>query len=387
MEQKVKLIIIGLIGFLVIALLLAGQLYMAKGKLENNIKELTDANDSLKQGLDNANQERERLAQNINSLQAERDSISQARDELQRRIDMLAREKEGLMAKIKAQKEAVAQQPQMMPQVSSTVANDAYWASILKSNADLQLKIEDIRNELKNLQIKNEELQRNKNLADLEMANLTREKKELQSQLEYNQKMIDNVTSQLVNERNDKFKMQDTLKTIKSENSSLRRQLETLNTRKIDLEKKLQEIKESKDGLERDFNNMQTLLKGKADEICRLKDQLGQADKPAAGASDDNGSVNLPPIVVRPQGQPEELTASQPSSSNLAGKVLAVNKQDKFVIIDLGEGTGIKLGDNLRVYRDNKDIGTVVVVQVRKDISACDIKTQNLPIKIGDRVQ
>ena len=385
MEQKAKLIILGLIGFLVVALLLAGQLFVTKGKLERQITELADSNATLKQGLDNANQERERLARNINSLQAERDSISQARDELQRRIDMLAREKEELMAKINAQKEAAAQQPQM-PQAGSTAANDAYWANILKSNADLQLKIESIRNELKSLQIKNEELQRNKGSADLEMANLAREKQELQSQLEYNQKVLDNVTIQLVNERNDKFKMQDTLKTIKSENSSLRRQLETLNTRKIDLEKKLQEIKESKDGLERDFNNMQTFLKGKADEICRLKEQLGQADKPAAGASEDNHSVNLPPIVVRPQGQPEELTPQSPSS-NLAGKVLAVNKQDKFVIIDLGEGTGIKLGDNLRVYRDNKDIGTVVVVQVRKDISACDIKTQNLPIKIGDRVQ
>ena len=57
------------------------------------------------------------------------------------------------------------------------------------------------------------------------------------------------------------------------------------------------------------------------------------------------------------------------------------------MVVDLGEDSGIKLGDMLQVYRSGEAIGTLEVIQVRKPISACDIKKESTPIRIGDTVR
>jgi hypothetical protein len=56
--------------------------------------------------------------------------------------------------------------------------------------------------------------------------------------------------------------------------------------------------------------------------------------------------------------------------------------------VDLGEESGIRAGDSFRVYRDNnQEIATVEVIQVRQNISACDIKKETVSIKIGDTIR
>ena len=52
-----------------------------------------------------------------------------------------------------------------------------------------------------------------------------------------------------------------------------------------------------------------------------------------------------------------------------------------------GEEAGIKNGDALRVYRSDRPIANIEAIQVRRNISACDIKKQGAVIKIGDTVR
>ena len=54
---------------------------------------------------------------------------------------------------------------------------------------------------------------------------------------------------------------------------------------------------------------------------------------------------------------------------------------------ELSEKTGIKVGDPLKVYRNGNHIGSVEVIQVRKDISAADIKQKSTAFKPGDTVK
>ncbi|VAW17500.1 hypothetical protein MNBD_BACTEROID05-706, partial [hydrothermal vent metagenome] len=67
--------------------------------------------------------------------------------------------------------------------------------------------------------------------------------------------------------------------------------------------------------------------------------------------------------------------------------VVSLNKDNNFLIVDIGESTGIRMGDMLSVYRDSKYIARLEVIQVRKDISACDIKDQWSEVNIGDIVR
>ncbi len=260
---------------------------------------------------------------------------------------------------------------------------------ILKAKADLELQLGNLRNDLKSAQINNEELQRTKASLELEITNLNREKSELQRQAEYNQKMIDSITADIARERNDKFNIAGDLKAIKSENKILRRQLSSLNNRKIELERKLQDVVESKVNLEKDYANMESILKDKVGEVCRLKDRISES---VASAADDNtkpamnkgnSSINLPPIVIRPPAD----NPVKSSTSGLLGKVLTINKDNNFVVIDLGEDAGVKVGDTFKIYRQDKLVGNVLVIQTRRDISACDIKKEVGSIKIGDTVR
>ena len=137
--------------------------------------------------------------------------------------------------------------------------------------------------------------------------------------------------------------------------------------------------------LERKFSEMQVMLSDQLSQIGNLNQQLTQIateEKPKTALPiEKRESVELPPIVVRPQSG-----NSQSESVPVDGKVLAVNKESNFVIVDLGEGAGIKVGNRFRVSRDGQYVGDVEVIQIRKNISACDIKKEIVPIQIGDSV-
>ncbi|MFC1805172.1 hypothetical protein ACFLZ3_05050, partial [Candidatus Omnitrophota bacterium] len=100
-------------------------------------------------------------------------------------------------------------------------------------------------------------------------------------------------------------------------------------------------------------------------------------------------SVELSPIVVRPFGaeiyEPE--IGALEVSRVLSGEVLAVNKGNNFVVIDLGSDAGLGVGDTLRVFRNNYAFATIEVIQVRAGIAACNINQSIGPIRAKDQVK
>jgi hypothetical protein len=168
----------------------------------------------------------------------------------------------------------------------------------------------------------------------------------------------------------------------------LSRQLQSLNSRKVNLDQKIQELQDSKSSLERRISEMEVMLTDRVSQIDNLKTRMesvrGDAVVPVAVQSKKE-SVELPAIVVKPQ--PDKPSDSGNPDAGLSGKVLAVNKENNFIIVDLGQDSGIKVGDMLKVYRGTKPIAGVEVIQIRHNISACDIRREATPIKIGDTVR
>jgi predicted nuclease with TOPRIM domain len=255
----------------------------------------------------------------------------------------------------------------------------------LKAKTDLELQLAVVRNDLKTTQINDEQLKRETNTLTLELNNLKREKEDLKRQFDYNQKLVDSLSQDLVREKNDKNKIQETFKSLRNENTMFLQQIRSLSNRKITLENKLQALQNEKTNLERKFNEMQVMLSDKLSQIGNLSQQITEINNEEKPKRDlpiqKRESVELPPIVVRPQSQ-----GAQSEEASVDGKVLAVNKENNFVVVDLGQDTGIKTGNRLRVSRDGQYVGDVEVMQVRKNISACDIKKEIVPIQIGDSV-
>lgn len=123
-----------------------------------------------------------------------------------------------------------------------------------------------------------------------------------------------------------------------------------------EMEEKKQQIQITLDKLEKEIATRQqteaqllTAVKEKKLLEAKLK-ELTKAPK----------IVELEKIIIKP-------------TSRITGKILAVNKEYAFVMIDLGKANKLNLADVLSVYRDNKFIGRVQIEDIEEDICAAAI--------------
>jgi chromosome segregation ATPase len=409
MEQKIKFIVIGLVGLSIVCLFLFIQaasqqqrllreskdlktentaLVNKASKLENDLKEIQGKIDSFKA-------ERDRVAAELKDLGGKFEAVSKARDALIASASHLAEQQALVPQNTDAYREAVlAAKTELEMQLSSLrvelrnlqIINESLQKE--KNKTDLEMQLSSLRVELKNLQINNESLQREKGILEIDINNLGNEKKDFLRQLDYNQKLLDSMSQEVARERNDKIAIQGSFKTTKVENAALIRQLKNLVNRKILLDKKVQDLAEGKFVLEKRLNEMEMMITGKSSKIGTLKNELDTVRSGQSSVSLERKPgrefVELPAIVVRSAPSAEK---SKAQLQEFPGEILAVNLDSNFVVIDLGSSSGVKVEDVFNVYRDARSIGTIGVIQTRANISACDIKKMSAALRIGDQVK
>ncbi len=214
---------------------------------------------------------------------------------------------------------------------------------------------------------------------------------EISSEKDGLQKAIDSITSELEEEKNAKALLEQRFEVLKNDNKILTRQLSKLNEQKNDLEKKFQDSQKEKIKVEQSFEGEEQIIPSPVAQVDNLKEQpdvIQSAPGPripkAEEVRDGIKAIELSPIVVRPSAEPE---AREIPVVPVRGKVLAINKESNFVIINLGFDAGAKVGDIFRVYREDQLIASLEVIQTRSNIAACDIKREMFPVKIGDVVR
>jgi chromosome segregation ATPase len=388
MEQKIKFIIIGLAVFAIACLLLFIQASSQQQRLLRESNDLKTENTALMSKANKLEKDLRETQGKISSLQAERDKGVEELNELQKKFELGNKAREELIERLKQKSQAQIVAP-VLQLAQSPVAqnNDAYWGTVLKDKTDLQMQLSSIQVELRNLQISNEALLREKNVLDIDINSLRNEKKDLLRQLDYNQKVLDSMSQEVVREKNDKVAIQDSLKTLRAENRILARQLKSLVSRKEVLDKRIQGLQEGKSTAEKRLNEMETMLTDRISKIDALKNELDAIKSGKAEASPEKEtreSVELPAIVVRSASGGEK---GNTQIQEFPGKILAVNLDSNFVVIDLGSSSGVKVGDAFNVYRNAKSIGAIGVIQTRVGISACDIKKMSTSFRIGDQVR
>ena len=139
--------------------------------------------------------------------------------------------------------------------------------------------------------------------------------------------------------------------------------------------------------VQRKLNETEGAIQGRIDEIWQIKQNLDQ--KISQLPSTSLNEVELPPIVVNANSQSQQIqNAPQVTETGKSqGTIISINEPNNFAIVDLGEGDGSQVGKRLNVFRNNKSIAILEVIQVRKDISAADIKQSSIKIKVGDIVR
>jgi len=389
MDKKSQVIVFGLIGLSAVLGFLLFSAQSSKQLVLKEKEELTQENDSLNAKVDKLSKDLQQRQGQVSNITRDMERVSTERDDLQEQFSLVSRAKDELAAKIKVMQKQLQAQQQQPTAPSVGQSTDAYWATVLKSKTDLEMQLGTVRNEIRVININNEQLQREKSALELTLNNLERDKEDIKREMEYKQKMMDSIAQELVMERNDRLQVQVLFKTVKNENAALMRQLRTLNNHKIDMERKLKNLRDAKSAVETRVSDMENMLSGRLAQISELRDQIEaiRAGRPVPDSEVSSGkgpSVELQPIVVYPK---IESASSSTSAAPGAGKVVAVNRENNFIIVDLGENVGTKIGDIFQIYRDGNWVASVEVIKVSKTVSACDIRKEEAPVKINDMVR
>jgi chromosome segregation ATPase len=256
----------------------------------------------------------------------------------------------------------------MMPQPSdgAPASGDAYWADYVKSKAELEAQLSDLNKQLSESKTTINELDtRNKELS-LKIDELTKQNSKAQEDMVFQQRTVDVMSRDLVKERETRKSVADDSDKLRQENVSLKREIVLANKEKLQLDSDLKKAVAKKEELEKMVSEVDSIFKEKKVALEELQEQLSSAIQPTdKSGSKLSNAVSLPPIVVRP-----DVAGVQ----GVKGQIIAVNKEEKFVVIDKGETSGVRTGMTLKIMRGDSAIGTAEVIETRKDISAADIK-------------
>lgn len=409
MEPKAKLMSLGLI--FVIAILgfftfnfwkESEELKTTSQKLKMDADKVKVENADLNKRLAEFKKKSEQLTTEIDLAKKEKDKAVSDRDKFKDQVEVAEKDRKQLkdaLTKLQAEKArentpviVTASESSKDAKVSSVtekgssgVGDDVYWEKVVKEKAILKARSENMESTLKEKDSLVKDLEKERREVKSKLDDLTAQREEMHRELEFNKRTIDILSADLVKEKEDKRLALKEVKRLRSENSNLNRELHMLSKGKQNLEDKLQNLEDMKSTLESKMLDVQTTLRERSLEIGDMQNTLVTAlDKVKKGVSLDGSTVELAPIVVKKPDYSSAMETRTPAIASqrpaapkgmVKGSVIAVNKKENFVVVDVGESSGLAAGEVLTVIRGEKKVALVKIIELRKEIAACDITT------------
>jgi chromosome segregation ATPase len=400
MNKKAKLIILILSALTIISGAFAFQINNSKEALvrryNKEIDELSARNEELTQQLSMTKRDKEQIQAQLESLRSDIEGLTAQREEWQRKYEIISSEKDQLLDKIAelsdklAKKPEVSAAPVVQPDVTAGLTaskEEGYWANVLKEKAAFEMKLKTLNDELANMKLAFDEAKKEKESLELQLSKLTQQKDDLERKVEYNETLADNLSNELARELNDKQFLLEQFNKIKQENGSLRTQIKELSMTKLSLEKSLKKLQDEKANIDKRIAETEQILQNRIGDILQLKQELEGAKLGKTDFSKSTSqSVELPPIIVRAQTEGSKVEVSGQREGK-QGRIVSINPENNFVVIDMGQNSGVQLKDRFNVYRGAKQVATIEVIQLRKDIAAADIVKTYGKIEVGDIVR
>jgi DNA repair exonuclease SbcCD ATPase subunit len=377
--MAILLIAVGVIAFLTIQK--NQQLTVENKTLKENNEELNKTNAELSGKVDRLNKDKRDLETRNAEIQQKLSDLEKQRADWQAKYDKATQDRDMLAQKLKEkEKSGVTAESRSSVSLSGTTTSEEYWADFVRTRAELEARLSDLNKQLLEAKLRISETDKiNKDLS-IKIDELAKEKERLEEGIRFKESTMGVMSRDLVSEREARKKALEELNKLRGENVSLKREMVLANKEKMQLQENMKELITKKEDLESRVSEIDNILKEKNLALGELQEQLTRAVRGGkAITARETASVELPPIVVKP-----ELSAVR----GLRGEVIAVNNEEKFVVLDLGESSGARPGLQLRVMRGDKNIATVEVIETRKDISAADIKEiiSGVTIQEGDVV-
>jgi hypothetical protein len=236
------------------------------------------------------------------------------------------------------------------------------------------------REKNQDLQAKIEELDTKQKMTEKKLAEAENASAQLQLKLKESVTQMDALRNELQQEKTAKEEALTNIEKIKAD-------LDQQRTLRADLEEKVSEAQDV-------ITKAQVQLKQLELQKMQLESKLKDIEEQSSG-------VELGKIVVGPEESvtvPEnEDISTEPvtkkknrrgAAAALEGKVLVINKDYNFAVINLGSKDGINIGDVLLVYHNNRHVGDIKIEKVHDSMAAAGFTLGDIKNKIyeGDKV-
>lgn len=395
-----------------------------KTNLESQLKQAQEAKAEVQKKLDEANEKAATIDTKVNGFNAQINSLAGERDDWKKRVDGLKKERDDAMTKLQeissrlAAKESELQeakstvtastaQPSTTPAIPPADAGDDYWAGTIKQKASLEVGLKELQDQLSKDAVAIADLKKKSSDLELELNGLKSEKMDVERKLKFSEDLASNLSLELARLKNDRKMGIDQLEQLQQDNDDLRTEVKNLSSSRAALEKSITHLSQNKSAVENKLDETKNLIQGKIDEIVKLQDSIDQSLKTEPKQAqlkpmiDDllqmkskidqkyqgpgSKEVELQPIIVNAESPVVQQNSG--SYSGFQGHIVTVNEPNNFVVIDIGENTGLNVGDQLKVFHGVKSIARVEVIQVRKEVAAADISEKTSSIQVGDIVR
>jgi chromosome segregation ATPase len=333
-----------------------------KQKLEGEKSSLAEANSNLNYRFKRLEKEKSDVERRLEMIKDELSKTEAESESWRKKWSSVSGERDELIEKMKKASLDV----KVVESAGTGDISEDHWVDFVKSKASLEAKLEVLSKTLFEERVKIAKMDKENKELSIQMDQMNKEKERLAEEIKLKERTLRIMSMDLVSERESRGSAVDEVKKLRRENVNLKKELVMANKELIKLQDTFKKVVNKKDALEDKIADADNILKEKSQAFEELQKELVQTIEGGKKViSDESASVELPPIVVKP---------ATSGTRELRGEVIAVNHEEKFVVIDIGESSGLRPGAILKIMRAGKEIGAAEVIETRKEISAADIK-------------
>jgi chromosome segregation ATPase len=365
-----------------------------KEQLQASYDDVKRKSDDLSAQAEQANRDRDDWKSRLETIRKERDEL----------IDKLQHQPEKIVYKDRPVEESVDQTASDAP--SSNAQGDEYWAKVLKQKAKLEVDLDKAKSDLDKTALQVADLRKQNSDLTLQIKDLTndkveierrltnekkrlednyaRERQDLQRRIKDGEDLASNLSMEVARSRGDQKSANEFGSKVKEDNVQMQAQVRQLASTKVALEKTVARLRQEKEDMSKRLADTEGVIQNRINEIWQIKQTLDQKIVQMNQSKSDK-EVELPPIIVNGSGNGSSNAATPSVEAN--HKIISINPKNNFVIIDYGQTQGSTIGRVFKAYRGDQEIATLEVIQVRRDISAADIKEQKTNLQVGDQVR
>ncbi len=217
---------------------------------------------------------------------------------------------------------------------------------------------------------------------------LAKVKETLETQLTDANTQAKKLSEELATEKRSRDAVSDELNKARTQASDLNKKMQMVETEKKAVSDELARAKQSYQALS---NELTTLRQAKEALERRVKEMLtaqsSDAERIVVNPAAVPGAAAVPAAAAVRGAKPAASAVS--SGAGLEGKVLVVNKEFNFVVVNIGAKDGLQSGSRVEISRSGKKIGSAQVERLYDNMAAATvlIEEQKGQIKEGDLVQ